>query len=318
MKNTPSLLRAIVENVEQVIVGKREAAEMLLLALLCEGHVLIEDVPGVGKTSLVSAMARSVDCSFKRIQFTPDILPSDITGFSMYDQRTGEFVYKAGLVMSSFVLADEINRTSPKTQASLLEVMEEHQVTVDGVTYPVGPPFMVMATQNPVEYVGTYPLPEAQMDRFFMRVSLGYPTAAEEEDILRRFRKDDPMGALIPVASGADIAAVQQLVRLVYVEESLHSYMVEVVRRTREHPDVALGASPRGSLALFRGAQALALYEGRDFVLPDDVKRMAPAVLPHRLILRKDALLRHQTDEKIVREILERTALPIPEVSKSL
>jgi MoxR-like ATPase len=312
MNDTPSLLRAIVANVERVIVGKREAAELLLLTLLCEGHALIEDVPGVGKTSMVSAMARSVDCSFRRIQFTPDILPSDITGFSLFDQRTGAFVYKPGLVMSSFVLADEINRTSPKTQASLLEVMEEHQVTVDGVTYPVGPPFMVMATQNPVEYVGTYPLPEAQMDRFFMRISLGYPTAAEEADILRRFKEDDPMRTLAPAASGADIVEAQRLTRLVYVEESLHGYMVELVRRTRAHPDVSLGASPRGSLALFRAAQALAFYEGRAFVLPDDVKRMAPAVLPHRLLLTKEAQLRRQTPERILQDILDTAPLPQP------
>ncbi len=310
MHKTQALMRAIVDNIQRVIVGKREAAELMLVALLCEGHVLIEDVPGVGKTSLVSAMARSVDCSFRRIQFTPDILPSDITGFSMYNQKTGEFEFHQGLVMSCFVLADEINRTSPKTQASLLEVMEEHQVTVDGVTYPVGPPFMVMATQNPSEYVGTYPLPEAQVDRFFMRISLGYPSADEEISILRRFKEDDPLKHLRPVATGEHIVALQERVKRVYVEDSLHRYIVEMVRRTREHPEIALGASPRGSLALYRAAQALALYDGREYILPDDVKMMASAVLSHRIILRQEAVLRGQTPGQIISETLFQTPVP--------
>ena len=304
------ITRGIVDNVERVIVGKREAAELMLIALLCEGHVLIEDVPGVGKTSLVQALARSVDSSFRRIQFTPDILPSDITGFSLYSQKTGEFVFKPGLVMSCFILADEINRTSPKTQASLLEVMEERQVTVDGVTHPVGPPFMVMATQNPAEYVGTYPLPEAQVDRFFMRISLGYPTADDEVAILKRFKEKDPLRGLRPVASGADIVALQEVVRKIFVAQSLYYYTVELTRRTREHPDVELGASPRGSLSLYRAAQARALFEGRDFVLPDDIKRMAPSILPHRLILRREATLRRVTADGIIRDILKEAETP--------
>ncbi len=310
MHKTQTLMRAIVDNIGQVIVGKRESAELMLIALLCEGHVLIEDVPGVGKTSLVSAMARSVDCSFRRIQFTPDILPSDITGFSMYNQKSGDFEFRPGLVMSCFILADEINRTSPKTQASLLEVMEEHQVTVDGVTYPVGPPFMVMATQNPSEYVGTYPLPEAQVDRFFMRISMGYPSADEEISILRRFKERDPLREIRPVADGVGIVELQDRVKKVFVEDSLHRYIVEIVRRTREHPDIALGASPRGSLSLFRAAQALALYDGRAYILPDDVKMMALPVLSHRLILRQEAILRGQTAEQIIGDALRQTPVP--------
>ena len=310
MDNTQQLTNAIVGNVTRVIVGKKETVELMLIALLSEGHVLIEDVPGVGKTTLVQALARSVDCSFRRIQFTPDILPSDITGFSLYNQKTGEFVFKPGLIMSCFILADEINRTSPKTQASLLEVMEERQVTVDGVTHPVGPPFMVMATQNPSEFVGTYPLPEAQVDRFFMRVNLGYPTADEEMSILRRFREADPLLTLHPVAGIDDIVDLQRQVKQVFVADMLYSYIVEIVRRTREHPDVALGASPRGSLALYRAAQARAMLDGRAYSLPDDVKRMAPSVLLHRLIMNREAILRRYTADSVIEEILSQTPVP--------
>ena len=300
---------AIIDNISRVLVGKREAAEMALAALLCEGHVLIEDIPGVGKTSLAAAMARSVDCSFQRIQFTPDILPSDITGFSLFNPKTGEFEYRPGLVLSSFVLADEINRTSPKTQASLLEVMEESQVTVDGVTRRVGPPFMVIATQNPLEYVGTYPLPEAQMDRFLMRIALGYPEKNEEESILRRFKTEDPMEELEPVAAAEHIVALQRGVRAIHVEDSLYTYITELVRATRAHPDVELGASPRGSLALFRAAQAWALLEGRSYVLPDDVKRMARPVLSHRLVLRQEARLRRVSQQGVVDSVLYQTSV---------
>ena len=310
MEHSRDLPRGIVENVSRVIVGKEETAELMLIALLCEGHVLIEDVPGVGKTTLAQALARSVDSSFQRIQFTPDILPSDITGFSLYDRKSGEFVFRPGLIMSCFILADEINRTSPKTQASLLEVMEERQVTVDGTTYPVGPPFMVMATQNPSEFVGTYPLPEAQVDRFFMRVNLGYPTSEEEKTILKRFKEDDPLDTLRPVADAQDIVSLQKQVKGIYVADMLYDYIVEIVRRTREHQDVELGASPRGSLALYRAAQARALLEGRDFVLPDDIKRMAPSVLLHRLILRREARLRSATADSVIGEILAQTPVP--------
>lgn len=299
-----NVCHAIVQNVARVLVGKEEAAEMVLIALLCEGHVLIEDIPGVGKTSLASALAKSVSCSFKRIQFTPDILPSDITGFSLFNPKTGEFEYRPGLVMSSFILADEINRTSPKTQASLLEVMEESQVTVDGVTRPVGPPFMVIATQNPVDYVGTYPLPEAQLDRFLMRIALGYPNQAEEISILSRFKNDDPLSALVPVANAEQIVALQDLVRNVHVEDSLYVYITSLVRATRKHAHVELGVSPRGSLALFRAAQALAMLRGRNYVIPDDVKYMARPVLSHRLILRQEARLRRVSQSSVIDAVL--------------
>ena len=301
----------IVENISQVIIGKKVAAELMLTALLCEGHVLVEDVPGVGKTSLVSAMARSVDSTFRRIQFTPDILPSDITGFSLFNQKTGDFEYRQGLVMSNFVLADEINRTSPKTQASLLEVMEESQVTVDGVSRPVGRPFMVMATQNPIDYVGTYPLPEAQMDRFFMKIRMGYPDPKEEADILRRYRSADLLRSLNPVARAEEIIELQRLVREVYVDESLYDYTVDIVRRTRAHPDVVLGASPRGSLSLFRAAQAWALYRGRDYSYPDDIKEMAGPVLSHRIILRQEARVRRVAQEDIVADVLREAPAPV-------
>lgn len=310
MRNLHETLTAVIDNISQVIIGKKNVTELMLTALICEGHVLVEDVPGVGKTSLVSAMAKSVDCSFRRIQFTPDILPSDITGFSLFNQKTGEFEYKQGLVMSSFILADEINRTSPKTQASLLEVMEENQVTVDGVSRPVGKPFMVMATQNPVDYIGTYPLPEAQMDRFFMKIRLGYPEKAEEAGILHRYRLSDPLEELAPVAQAEDIVELQRLVKEVYVDESLYGYTVDIVRNTRSHPDVELGASPRGSLSLFRAAQAWALYCGRDYVLPDDVKEMAKPVLSHRLILKQEARIRRVEPEDIVDAVLQQAPVP--------
>ncbi len=310
MPTVQERLHAVVDNIAKVIVGKREACELVLVALLCEGHVLVEDIPGVGKTSLVSALARSVDSSFRRIQFTPDILPSDITGFSLYSQKTGEFEYKPGLVLCNFVLADEINRTSPKTQASLLEVMEEGQVTVDGVSRRVGEPFMVMATQNPTEYVGTYPLPEAQMDRFFMRVRLGYPERKDEIDIIRRFRNDDPLRVLEPVTVAAEIVRFQKHVREVFVSDSLYRYTVDIVRKTRSLKDVTLGASPRGSISLFRAAQAWAMYEGRDYVLPDDVKAMAVPVLAHRLILTQDARIRQVSADALIQDILQQVTVP--------
>lgn len=303
--------KGIISNVEKVILGKQEAVELALIALACGGHVLIEDVPGVGKTSLVSSVAKSIACSFKRIQFTPDILPSDITGFSIYNPKTGEFEFKAGAVMSNIVLADEINRTSPKTQASLLEVMEEHQVTVDDVTYKVPEPFMVLATQNPVEYLGTYPLPEAQLDRFTLKISLGYPSPADESLILSRFKTDNPLVTLEPVADGNYVLYLQKLIREIHVDESLNRYIVDIVVATRKHPDVVLGASPRGSLNLFRASQAWAFYNGRDFVLPDDIKKMVLPVLSHRIFLKQEAKLKKISAEDILRDIVKNVKVPV-------
>jgi len=285
-------MQHVISNVERIIVGKRYAIALVMATLACRGHVLIEDVPGVGKTSLVAALAKSVNGSFKRIQFTPDIMPSDITGYSAFSPKTGEFEYRAGAVMSQFVLADEINRTSPKTQSSLLEVMEENQVTVDGQTYRVPSPFIVLATQNPVEYLGTYALPEAQLDRFFMKISLGYPDDREESKMLDRFKGRNPMSELRPVAEGADIIAIQNLAEQIHVDASINKFIVTISRFTREQPDVQLGASPRASLCLFKAAQAWALYNGRDYAIPDDVIQMAPHVLEHRILMKQEATIK--------------------------
>ncbi|MDR1664360.1 MAG: MoxR family ATPase [Clostridiales bacterium] len=293
-------VRRIRGNIEKVIVGKRDAINLVLVALSCRGHVLIEDVPGVGKTSLVSALAKSVDGTFKRIQFTPDVMPSDITGFSSYSPRTGEFEYRPGAVMSQFILADEINRTSPKTQSSLLEVMEENQVTVDGRTYPAPTPFMVLATQNPVEYLGTYPLPEAQLDRFFMKITLGYPTQAEESKMLDRFRRGDPLAELYAVAKSEDIAKIQEIVETVHVDNALNNFIVKIARETRAQEEVLLGASPRASLCLYKAAQAWALFSGRDYAIPDDILRMAPHLLEHRILLKQEARLKRITALDVV------------------
>jgi MoxR-like ATPase len=298
-------MKRVLYNVEKIIVGKRYAIELVLMTLACRGHVLIEDVPGVGKTSMVSALAKSVNGSFKRIQFTPDIMPSDITGFSAFSPKTGEFEYRPGAVMSQFILADEINRTSPKTQSSLLEVMEENQVTVDGQTYPVPAPFIVLATQNPVEYLGTYPLPEAQLDRFFMKISLGYPSAAEESKMLDRFRTGDPMAALMPIAEGEDIIAIQNLSEQVHVSADINKFIVLLVRLTREQPEVMLGASPRASLCLFKASQAWAMYAGRDYVVPDDVTQMAPHVLEHRILMKQEAKLKKTDALTIIERVME-------------
>jgi len=304
-------LKSVLYNVEKIIVGKRHAIELVLTTMACRGHVLIEDVPGVGKTSLVSALAKSVNGSFKRIQFTPDIMPSDITGFSAYNPRTSDFEYRPGAVMSQFILADEINRTSPKTQSSLLEVMEENQVTVDGQSYAVPEPFIVLATQNPVEYLGTYPLPEAQLDRFFMKVSLGYPSAAEEGRMLERFREGDPMAALEPAAEGEDILAIQAMVEKNHVSVDINDFIVGLTRQTREHEDVVLGASPRASLCLFKASQAWALYNNRDFVTPDDVITMAPHVLEHRIILKQEAKLQKRTSLDVIYDAMKIVRPPL-------
>lgn len=296
-------------NMEHVMVGKRHEVELVLVALLSGGHVLIEDVPGVGKTTLVRSLAKSLGCTFNRIQFTPDLLPSDVTGISIYNQRSGEFEFRPGPIFSQIVLADEINRTSPKTQSALLEAMEEGQATVDGVTHALPQPFLVLATQNPIEYEGTFPLPEAQLDRFLLRLRLGYPSAAEEAEIVER-AKAQPLQRLEPVATPAEIVALQEQVRGQHVHADVRDYAVRLVQATRTHRDVYLGASPRASIALYRCAQALALLRGRDYVQPEDVKELAPAVLAHRLVLRPEVRLSAGRTEAVLDEIL--AAVPVP------
>jgi len=311
MSRSIETLNSIVSNIEKVIVGKRKAIELILMCLICDGHALIEDVPGVGKTSIVSSLAKSINASFKRIQFTPDILPSDITGFTMYNQKEGTFEYRPGSVMSQIILADEINRTSPKTQASLLEAMEEKQVTVDGVTYNLPSPFMVLATQNPVEYLGTYPLPEAQLDRFFMKISIGYPEKSEECDILSRFHTENPLDYLKPVVDCDNILSIQNDVKNVHVDRTINNYIVDIVSKTRYHSDIRLGASPRGSLSLFRASQAWALYNGRDYVIPEDVKYVSIPVLSHRIILKQEAKLKKILPEEIIDSIVRSVNVPV-------
>jgi MoxR-like ATPase len=299
------VMKAVINNVEKVIVGKKYAISLVMATLACRGHVLIEDVPGVGKTSLVAALAKSVNGSFKRIQFTPDIMPSDITGYSAFSPKTGEFEYRAGAVMSQFVLADEINRTSPKTQSSLLEVMEENTVTVDGLTYSVPAPFIVLATQNPVEYLGTYALPEAQLDRFFMKITLGYPESKEESKMLDRFKGRNPLAELEPVAEGEDIIRVQELVEQIHVSEPINNFIVSIARHTRVHEDVQLGASPRASLCLYKAAQAWALYNGRDYTIPDDVIQMASHVLGHRILMKQEAAIKKVRVQDVIDRALK-------------
>ncbi len=303
--------RRVTEAVGRVIVGKADAVELALTALLCEGHVLIEDVPGIGKTMLAKALARSLGCSFQRIQFTPDLLPSDVTGVSIYNQKSGEFEFRPGPIMAQVVLADEINRATPRTQSALLEVMEERQVTVDGRTLPVPRPFLVLATQNPVELEGTFSLPEAQLDRFLLRLQLGYPDEADEHRILARFREESPLDTLEPVLGAEELFQLQAACRKVHLSADVEDYLVRLVRATRSNPAIELGASPRATLALYRGAQALAAMRGRDFVIPDDVKRLAPAVLTHRLILNPQAQLRGRPAAEIVAEVLASVPVPV-------
>lgn len=305
------LIQKIIENMEKVMIGKREAVTLVLSALISGGHVLIEDVPGVGKTRLIAALAKSVDVSFKRIQFTADVLPSDVTGFSVYNQKSGDFEFKKGAVMSNFVLADEINRTSPKTQAALLEVMEEEQVTVDGMTYALPKPFMVLATQNPVEFSGTFPLPEAQLDRFFIKISIGYPSAEDESKIMLMHKTEDPLDTLPAVCTGADIMAMQKQVREIHVADSVRDYIVQLVAATRSMPQVAMGGSPRASMALYRAAQANAYIEGREFVIPDDVQYMAPYVLSHRLSLTAEAKFEGVTATQLIDELIRTQTVPV-------
>ncbi len=301
--------RAIVDNVGRVVIGKRRTVELVVLALVSGGHVLIEDVPGVGKTSLVSALARSVDCPFKRIQFTPDVMPSDVTGFSVYNQKTGEFEFRPGAVMSNILLADEINRASAKTQSSLLEAMEEKQVTVDSHTYRLDEPFMVLATQNPVESFGTYPLPEAQIDRFLMKLSLGYPSP--EEEVRIAFEAKRAKRELEPVATAADVMRLRGVAERVRLSEAVARYIVAIVGGTRRHPDVVLGSSPRGTLALVAMCRSYALYRGRGYVAPDDVKYLAPFVLAHRLTLSHEARTAGRSEVDVVRSVLDGVAVPM-------
>ncbi|MHB1161705.1 MAG: AAA family ATPase [Chloroflexota bacterium] len=310
MVDVKSVLHDLLENVEKVMVGKRAEVESALIALVCEGHVLIEDVPGVGKTVLAKALARSIGCSFKRLQFTPDLLPSDVTGVSIFNQKTGEFEFRAGPIIAQIVLADEINRATPKTQAALLEAMEERQVTVDGATFRMPRPFLVMATQNPIEYEGTFPLPEAQLDRFLMRIRLGYPDRDREVEILDRQQYSHPLDQLGQVVTAEDLLAAQAQVKEVAVSPPLRGYIVDIVSATRDHPDVYLGASPRGSLSLFRTAQARALMAGRDYVLPDDVKALAEPVLAHRLIINPASRIKNVDASLVIREMLD--SLPVP------
>jgi MoxR-like ATPase len=310
MTSVQEFSERVIENIEKVIVGKRETVELAVVSLLCQGHLLIEDVPGVGKTMLARSLARSLGCSFSRIQFTPDMLPSDVTGVSIFNQVSREFEFRSGPIMSQIVLADEINRATPKTQAALLEAMEERQITVDGVTHNLPRPFMVLATQNPIEYEGTFPLPEAQLDRFLLRVKLGYPLNEDEIRVLERQQYRHPIEELDKVVSAEEVRKAQEAVKEVFVAPPVKRYIVDLTTRTREFPDVYLGASPRGSLTLFRTGQARAALQGRDFVLPDDIKALAGSALGHRVILGPAARLRDLSATQVVDEILE--GVPVP------
>jgi MoxR-like ATPase len=298
-------------NIARVIVGKDDVIDLVLVALLSDGHLLIEDVPGIGKTTLAKAIARSIGCSFKRIQFTPDVMPSDITGINFYNQKQGEFEFRPGPIIANIVLADEINRATPRTQSALLEAMEERQITVEGVTMPLPSPFLVIATQNPIELEGTFPLPEAQLDRFFMKVKLGYPSAQDEDEILLRFEDRNPLETLEAQVSAEELVGLARQVPHIYCEPSVRHYIVQLVQATRKHAAYELGASPRGSLSLFRGARALAAIRGRDYVLPDDVKLLAPYVLTHRAILNSQSRLRGRDAEGVLEEVIESVAVPV-------
>ncbi len=308
---TPDALARLREAVATVVVGKREVVDLLLVALLSRGHVLVEDVPGVGKTLLARSLAAAMGCGFRRVQFTPDVLPSDVTGSSVFDQRSAEFEFRPGPVFTPVLLADEINRATPRTQSALLEAMEERQVTVDGRTFALPEPFVVLATQNPVELEGTFPLPEAQLDRFLVRVAPGYPSVEEEDEMLRRFGNDDPFARLHAVTSPGEIVRLQSARGEVMVGEAVRAYLLELVRATRGDDRLALGASPRAALALLRAAQARALLDGRRFVLPDDVKLLAPPVLAHRLILRSDARLGGDSPQRLLADLLARVPVPV-------
>jgi MoxR-like ATPase len=310
MKTVQSVANRFIENIERVIIGKRRAVELVVVGLLSRGHILIEDVPGVGKTMLARALARSLGSSFRRIQFTPDMLPSDVTGVSIFNQKTREFEFRPGPIMAQIVLTDEINRATPKTQAALLEAMQELQITVDGVTYPLPSPFLILATQNPIEYEGTFPLPEAQLDRFLIRIRLGYPDPADEITILDSQQYVHPLTETKQVVGVDELTAAQESLKDVYVDPLVKQYIVQISDQTRRHPDIYLGASPRGSLALYRVSQAWAAMQGRDYVIPDDAKALATATLAHRLIVSPSARLKDVTGESAMRDIL--TTLPVP------
>jgi MoxR-like ATPase len=310
MKPVQNVAERIIENVNRVILGKRNEVRLTVIGLLCQGHILLEDVPGVGKTVMAKAMARSIGCTFSRIQFTPDMLPSDVTGISVFNQQSREFEFRAGPIFAQIVLTDEINRATPKTQAALLEAMEEKQVTVDGITYPLEQPFLVMATQNPIEYEGTFPLPEAQLDRFIVRLKLGYPTPQEEMAMLDSQQYKHPLNDLQQVVSLDELVAAQKAVKNVYVSDEIKRYIIEIVTATRNHPDIYLGASPRGALALYRVAQARAAVRGDDKVTPDDVKAMAESALAHRVIVGPTARIKEITSRSIVQNLLN--VIPVP------
>jgi MoxR-like ATPase len=312
MSSDFGLCKRITENISRVIVGKKKSIELLLATLLADGHVLIEDIPGLGKTLLAKSLAKSIAGSFRRVQFTPDLLPADITGFNIYHQQTGQFIFQPGPVMANILLADEINRTIPRTQSSLLESMEERQVTVDGKTYPLPHPFFVMATQNPIELEGTFTLPEAQLDRFLLKIRLGYPEKDEEIAILERFQEKDPLTGLEAVANPVQIAELQQARKGIHVSQPVREYITHLVRATRHHPSLRLGASPRGSLNLMRAGQAWALLNERNYVLPDDIKSLAIPVLSHRLILKEEERLRGETLEHLLEEIIHGITVPAP------
>lgn len=307
---TKSIADKIVANVEKVIIGKNDEVELALIALICRGHALIEDVPGVGKTMLAKSLARSLGCSFKRIQFTPDLLPTDITGVSVYNQKTGDFVFRPGPIIAQVVLADEINRATPKTQSALLEAMEERQITTDGVTHMLPEPFIVLATQNPIEYEGTFPLPEAQLDRFLLRISLGYPTHEQEVTIIEMQQRAHPVESLGQVVDVAEVLKLQEAVKDVYVDDLIKRYIVSISTATRSHEAVSLGASPRGSLGLFRATQARAMLKDRDYVTPDDVKALAAPVLSHRVIINPSSRMKDVTGVTIVEHVLNQAPVP--------
>ncbi len=309
-----SLAERVLANVAQVIVGKDSEISLCLIALICDGHLLIEDVPGVGKTMLAKALARSLDCGFSRVQFTPDLLPSDITGVRAFNQKHGDFEFMPGPVFTQILLVDEINRATPKTQAALLEAMEERQVTIDGQSHLLPQPFLVLATQNPLEHAGTFPLPEAQLDRFLMRVRLGYLDSDQEMALLGRFQNDDPLARLSPVADAGGLQAAQRAAREVFVHDSVKRYLISVVEATRNHPDVGLGASTRASLGMFRAVQVKAAMEGREYVLPDDVKGLAESILAHRLLLRPGAEMRGLKSTEIIAQVL--AGQPIPQLPR--